>query len=73
MTEIIEYIDEMNYDEKKLSSNDDNLTHNLKKNNNKNATEELSTTLIERRKRFHELASEINQWEDEATTATTKK
>ena len=45
----------------------------MKKNNKNATTEELSTTLIERRKRFHELASEINQWEDEATTASTKK
>lgn len=31
--------------------------------------DELSTTLIERRKRLHELANEINQWEDESTKA----
>lgn len=29
--------------------------------------DELSKTLLERRKRLHELASEINQWEDEAS------
>ncbi len=28
--------------------------------------DELSMTLLERRKRLHELASEINQWEDES-------
>ena len=28
--------------------------------------EDLSITLLERRKRFHELATEINQWEDES-------
>lgn len=31
--------------------------------------DELSMTLIERRKRLHELANEINQWEDESTKA----
>lgn len=30
---------------------------------------DLSQTLIERRKRLHELATEINQWEDESQTA----
>ena len=28
--------------------------------------DELSMTLLERRKRLHVLASEINQWEDES-------
>ena len=31
-----------------------------------NADDELSQTLLERRKRLHVLASEINQWEDES-------
>ena len=29
--------------------------------------EDLSATLLERRKRLHELATEINQWEDESS------
>lgn len=29
--------------------------------------EDLSITLVERRKRLHVLATEINNWEDEAT------
>jgi hypothetical protein len=29
--------------------------------------EDLSITLLERRKRLHELANEINNWEDEST------
>ena len=33
----------------------------------KDASGVLSVTLIERRKRLHQLASEINQWEDEAS------
>ena len=28
--------------------------------------EDLSITLVERRKRLHELATEINKWEDES-------
>lgn len=38
-----------------------------------NESNELSMTLVERRRRLHELASEINQWEDESTTTTTTK
>ena len=34
---------------------------------------DLSQTLIERRKRLHELASEINQWEDEAQSIAQPK
>ncbi|RNA07512.1 actin-binding anillin-like isoform X2 [Brachionus plicatilis] len=34
---------------------------------------DLSQTLIERRKRLHELATEINQWEDESQTAAQPK
>jgi chromosome segregation ATPase len=30
---------------------------------------ELSMTLVERRRRLHELADEINQWEDQETPA----
>ena len=33
--------------------------------NEQNESNELSMTLVERRRRLHELASEINQWEDE--------
>jgi hypothetical protein len=31
-----------------------------------NEEEDLSITLVERRKRLHELATEINLWEDES-------
>ena len=35
---------------------------------------DLSMTLVERRRRLHELADEINQWQDESTnTQATKK
>jgi hypothetical protein len=34
---------------------------------------ELSITLLERRKRLHNLATEINQWEDESIINQSKK
>lgn len=48
----------------------DQLSQQVKKplhHHNQLDMDELSVTLIERRKRLHELASEINQWEDEET------
>ena len=63
--EIIEFIDndeniqEFNYC--KTFSNSKNINDNKE-------TADLSITLIERRKRLHELATEINQWEEEASS-----
>jgi hypothetical protein len=39
---------------------------------NSNEQEDLSITLIERRKRLHELANEINRWEDDSSVSNKK-
>lgn len=39
---------------------------------NSNEQEDLSITLIERRKRLHELANEINRWEDDSAVSNKK-
>ena len=41
--------------------------HSLINENNIDNDDELSTTLLERRKRLHDLATEINKWEDESS------
>lgn len=42
-------------------------THTSEHNTEQTDTIDLSTTLVERRKRLHNLANEINNWEDEST------
>jgi hypothetical protein len=39
---------------------------------NSNEQEDLSITLIERRKRLHDLANEINRWEDDSAVSHKK-
>jgi hypothetical protein len=68
--ERIDYIDEQdsaNCDEEdKLQDDEKQQPHSSEYDASIAATEEdLSVTLLERRKRLHELANEINQWENE--------
>jgi hypothetical protein len=66
--ERIDYIDEQDSadcdDEKPCLLLDEKEKHN-----DYDATieEDLSVTLLERRKRLHELANEINKWENESS------
>jgi hypothetical protein len=60
----------MNQKETKVISKPKN-SQQIDNNDENNCETELSTTLVERRKRLHILANEINNWEDESTVHKT--
>jgi hypothetical protein len=57
----------MSSKETKIKSFNNNKQATLNINDENNTEIDLSTTLVERRKRLHNLANEINNWEDEPT------
>ena len=61
----------MNQKETKVASKQKNSQQIDNSNEENNCETELSTTLVERRKRLHILANEINNWEDESTAHKT--